>query len=545
MGIYLNNKVAKLTLYKTSEAEFQTLKQTEQNFDMLIADTNDISIRVLAHELVQTFIKGEYEAQKFDQLYREISSWLDDVVGSRLYYDSITISTGNKIIFQKGQTTEEMDQADVMRAIELQGRGFWTSTDTGVSYYRAIMDFNKLGRDIGIETFHINEQVLYNFYKNINSIPGSQVYLVDATGRVLSSTERTRIGDDQDVYDYFKEAQRMKNGFFPTKLDGNKSVVLFYTLEETNWMIIQTIPESSINVLQTTVNNILMIVIVLCLIFGVLFSLVLRIYFIKPLGKIREQMAKMKSGNFNIVLDTNSQDEIGEISQGFVRIGLRIKEMINDVYITKIKQREAELTALESQINPHFLYNTLDSIRWLAIKEKSYDVSDQIEALAEIFRHVLNKGEPFVTIGQEIDFLMNYMFVQKRKYGQRITLIINADPQLQKHKVPKLILQPLIENSIIHGLEQVVQGGTIEVNIEKLDEDIRFVVKDNGAGFDERKIREMMRSPEHLNHVFALKNIDERIKLNYGDRYGLSFTSTINVGTRVEVRIPFIQNDLT
>ncbi|MGO4370868.1 sensor histidine kinase, partial [Paenibacillus sp. MCAF20] len=136
----------------------------------------------------------------------------------------------------------------------------------------------------------------------------------------------------------------------------------------------------------------------------------------------------------------------------------------------RIKQREAELTALQSQINPHFLYNTLDSIHWLAVKKKNYDVSEQIEALAEIFRHVLNNGEPLVTVRQELDFLESYMFIQTRKYGDRIKLRISADAKLMGCKMPKLILQPLVENAIVHGLEHIVEGGFIEVVITKVDE---------------------------------------------------------------------------
>lgn len=155
---------------------------------------------------------------------------------------------------------------------------------------------------------------------------------------------------------------------------------------------------------------------------------------------------KLKSGNFNIALTIDSKDEIGEISNGFLRMVHQLKETINDVYVGRIKQREAEIKALEAQINPHFLYNTLDSIHWLALKQKNYDVSEQIEALAELFKHVLNKGEPFVTIRQEVDFLENYMLIQKRKYGQRIKLRIHVDPALMNYKMPKLVLQPLVEN---------------------------------------------------------------------------------------------------
>nr|WP_286672417.1 sensor histidine kinase [Cohnella hashimotonis] len=307
-----------------------------------------------------------------------------------------------------------------------------------------------------------------------------------------------------------------------------------------NLTLVQAIPQKSFSTLITTINTVLLVVISLCILFGLLFSLIQHKYLIKPLQKLRKEMAKLKTGNFNISLAIDSKDEIGEIGNGFLRMVEQLKETINDVYVGKIKQREAEITALQSQINPHFLYNTLDSIHWLAIKKKNYDVSEQIEALSEIFRHVLNNGEPLVTIRQELDFLESYMFIQKHKYGSRIQLRIEMDASLMSCKMPKLILQPLVENAIVHGLEQVVEGGLIEVELTRIPDGIRFIVADNGAGADEMQIRYRMEREYEAKHVFALKNIDDRIKLSYGQSYGLTFTSKIGIGTRVEVRIPQI-----
>lgn len=541
MGLYMNSQFENLTLNKSSEIALQTLKQTRQNFDSLTVDTNDISVRILSNELVQGYAKGEYnKTLTYDEIYRNISAWLGDVVGSKNYYDSISVYSGNEVIFQQGRLASNMDQTTLEHVIQLQGKGIWVTVPGQISYYRAIMDFNKMGRSIGVVRFDISEETLYQCFNYINSPSGSQVFLLDSTGLVLSSTERSSIGQDLGYFNYMDRTLRLKDGFFTADINDTRNIVLFYTNAETNWTLVQTIPESSFTLLKTTINTILLIVITLCILFGILFSIIQHKYLLKPLLHLRKEMTKLKTGNFNIALKIDSKDEIGEISQGFLRMAQQLNETINDVYVTKIKQREAEITALESQINPHFLYNTLDSIHWLAIKQKNYEVSEQIEALAEIFRHVLNKGEPFVTIRQEVDFLENYMFIQKRKYGNRITLHIHVDSELLNYKTPKLILQPLVENAIIHGLEQTVEGGMIEVQINRIEEGVRFIVNDNGMGTDETKIHQMMNSVGQAKDVFALKNIDDRIKISYGQGYGLFFTSKERVGTRVEVRIPII-----
>ncbi|ULT54892.1 sensor histidine kinase [Neobacillus drentensis] len=542
VGIYLNHQFSQFALNKASENALQTLKQTENSFDSLVTDTNDISVRILSNELVQEYTKGKMGDQaEYEKMYWNISDWVDNVVGSKNYFDSISLYSLNHVIFHRGRQAQDLDQKIFGRANRLKGRGYWETSSGKISYYRAIMDMQSLGRMLGIERFDIREESLYQFYKKMNSYSGSQIFLIDSSGRVLSSTERNRMGENLDHIDYVRKTLHLKNGYFTARIQGERSIVLFYTIEATNWTLIQSIPEHSFTSVKTTINTILFIVILLCIFFGILFSFVQHKYMVKPLRNLQKEMEKLKTGNFDISLNIDSKDEMGEVSNGFVRMAKQLNNTINDVYLTKIKQREAELKALESQINPHFLYNTLDSIHWLAIKHKNYDVSEQIEALADIFKHVLNKGEPFVTLRQEVDFLENYMFIQKQKYGKRLQLHIDIPPEILDYKMPKLVLQPLVENAIIHGLEQVIEGGLIEININRVDKGLKFIVSDNGVGVDEDEIKQMMSNIKEAKHVFALKNIDDRIKINYGQEYGLSFTSKSGVGTRVEVLIPLVE----
>jgi len=541
-GFYLNNQFASLTLDKSSDIALQTLKQTRQNFDSLLADTNDLSLRILSNAQIQKFIKEDYnKTLDYDRYYRDIFSWLNDLKGSKTYFDTISIIDDHKVIFQMGTLDSNVNSEHVKRALALKGSIYWVVEGGKLYSYRRIMDFNKYGNDLGVVKINISEEAIYNFYKGINSYDASNLILVDSAGTVLSSSLKNRIGQKFEPFDEMKiRISNRSEGFFSENIGNKNNIVLFYRIAPTNWFLVQTIPESSFTPLKTTINTVLLIAIALCILFGFLFSLIQHSYLIKPLGKLRTEMAKLRIGNFNIHLNTESKDEIGEINQGFIRMTQQLKETINDVYISKIKQREAELTALQAQINPHFLYNTLDSIHWLAMKHRNYDVSEQIEALSEIFKHVLNKGQPIVTISKELDFLENYMFIQKAKYGQRIRLMISADPAIMDYKTPKLILQPLVENAILHGLEEKLEGGTIDVRIDMIDRNVRFVVSDDGIGTDQNRINRMMSGGDEIQDVFALKNIDDRIKLNYGREYGLKFRSQEGAGTVVEVLIPLI-----
>lgn len=550
---YINIRFKDITVNSAAQVNFQILKQTSRNLEQIITDTEDLSVRILSNVNVQRIGRESYDnAIEFDKISSEISNWLDDAIGSKPYYDLICLSKNNNFLFQKGKMIYDEEVEYVEKAIELKGSGFWTETYNlksyavnkdypVVSFYRAINDFKLLGRIIAVASITINEEIISNSYKKVNPYEGGQVFLVDSTGEVLSSTDKKLIGKQYMSLEYVKNALQGEEGFFFTSINKQKNAILFYTFKETGWVLIETIPERSLVPLGTTINIVIVIAIIVCLIFGVLFSLVQTNFIIKPLNKLLNEMNKIRKGNFNVVLEIESKDEIGQLSSNFMQMSQRLNQTINEVYISKIKQRESELIALESQINPHFLYNTLDSIHWLAIKNKDYDVSEQIEALSEIFKHVLSKGKEIVTIRNEIEFLNNYMFIQKSKYGDRINLFINIEEELKNYKALKLILQPLVENSILHGLEQKLEGGNIWITIEKNDNFIRYIVSDDGMGVNEERINEMFNNKEQSHNVFALKNIDERIKLKFGQEYGLSFHSKENEGTVVEVTMPIIK----
>lgn len=554
-GLYLNDQFERLAITKTCETSLQILKQTRLSIKKMIADTEDLSLRILANDKVQGFAKGNYDnTVEYTRLPIDISAWLDDVIGTKIFFDSICISKNKyEILYQKGNLIYKEDPSFLKRAISLKGLGFWTDSyvinyysgsQRVISFYRRINDFNMLGRCIGIERISINEEAICSLYKDINPYRNGQIFLVNSQGKVISATEKEVIGTDLSHNDYIKKAIRTNEGFLFANIGHRKNVVLFYTIPETGWHLIETIPEKSIFPFRSTTTVVILIAITLCILFGVLFSWIQKIFLVNPISRLLKEMNKLKKGNFNINLETESKDEIGEMNRSFVRMTEQLHQMIEDVYISKIKQREAELIAMEAQINPHFFYNTLDSIHWLAVRNKDYDVSEQLESLSEIFKHVLNKGKEIVTVRDELDFLENYMFIQKAKYGERIQLNIDIDSTLMNSKTPKLILQPLVENAILHGIEQKVEGGTIEVKIERIDDLIRYTVSDNGQGTDADTINQMLQNGEQSHNVFALKNIDERIRLKYGKKYGLNFFSKEGKGTRVEVLIPFLGEEV-
>lgn len=204
-------------------------------------------------------------------------------------------------------------------------------------------------------------------------------------------------------------------------------------------------------------------------------------------------------------------------------------------YITD-KQREAEYKALESQINPHFLYNTLDSIKWLAMRKKTKDVVDTIEALSNLYRFNLNKGREIVTVGEELNSIRDYMHIQNVRFGNKITLITDVPELIIRNRIIKMTLQPLIENSVYHGIQDSLKkAGTIRISGRVQDDFVILDVADNGGGIEEKRLESLL---QRESGGYGLRNVNQRLKLFYGDEYGLTVESTKGEGTIVSVRVP-------
>jgi len=549
-GIFINSFITELITEKACETSLLNLKQTHQGFINLENEIDDFSLEILSDDRVQLLLRKYSTGEKdVESIKVELVRWFKKKLELKTYIDSVClISDNNNIILQSGSTVAADNESFIIKAYKLEGKGFWTyayypesfvdNYKYIISFYRVVNDFDKRGRPLGVERISVSEEAICNLYKGISTYNEGKMLLVDSSGRVVSSPDKQMINEELGHYSYIKSVLENKEGFFTCEINGESQVVLFYSIEPLGWQLIHILPAKMFNPVKNTVNVIIFITVILCLLFGLLFSVVLNSFVLKPLKLLFNEVAKVASGDFSMNLSVKSNDEIGKISKGVKKLVNDLKELIENLYISKINQREAELKALESQINPHFLYNTLDSIHWLALKNKDYEVSEQIEALSEIFKHVLNTGKSMVTIRDEIDFLENYMVIQRARFGDRIKISIEADDSLFEYETPKLVIQPIVENSIVHGFEEKMGCGQITISIKKQRNNIVYTMIDDGLGTNQEKIRSMMNSKEQSHNVFALKNIDERIKIKYGNEYGMSFYSEEGKGTKVEIIIP-------
>jgi len=233
--------------------------------------------------------------------------------------------------------------------------------------------------------------------------------------------------------------------------------------------------------------------------------------------------------------------EVQELSDSFEHMVLRIQELMTTVREEEINLRKTELKALQAQINPHFLYNTLDSIAWMCEQGRNADAVRMVHALARLFRISISRGHELIPIAKEIEHAESYLQIQMYRYKNQFTYDFDVDPDCLGYYCNKITLQPIIENSINHGLDLMVDEGRIDVLVRQDGDDIVFSVRDNGVGMSEEQIEAIMQHGPTDRTGIGIKNVNDRLKIYFGKSYGLHITSEPDIGTCVEIRMPKIK----
>jgi two-component system sensor histidine kinase YesM len=261
--------------------------------------------------------------------------------------------------------------------------------------------------------------------------------------------------------------------------------------------------------------------------------------------KILEQtMRRVEDGNFDVRIVPLGKDEIGSLSLRFNFMLARINELINIVYKEQIAKQQAEFTVLRSQINPHFLYNTLGTVKWYARMNKQPEIERMISSVIDLLKSSVRRVGEFHSLDQEITQLKNYVFIQKIGYGEAFQMYDEVDEPLLACEVPYFILQPLVENAILHGIEMSKGIGKIQLTAKVVERDLLLTVEDNGKGMDTVQVANILHVGSQKESVpgvtgIGIHNVHERIQLYYGPQYGLSYESALGLGTKAIVRIPY------
>ncbi|WP_370297372.1 sensor histidine kinase [Rossellomorea marisflavi] len=319
-------------------------------------------------------------------------------------------------------------------------------------------------------------------------------------------------------------------------------------IEGTNWVVSANISQDNLDRQSDRMQQTIILFTLFCLVALIIGSILYSRHLAKPIIKITQRMKEIESGNFNVGVQVNTNDEIGMLANGFNSMATKLHTYIQEVYVTTLKQKQSELNALKSQIRPHYLYNTLEVIRMSAVSNDDDKVADMIHALSKQLKYVINYGEDTVVLKEELENTLNYFQLVSAGYEDRIHLYIDIQESFMNFNVPKLSIQPMVENAFHHGLKP--NGGKGNITIRAyIENDFVYVrVEDDGVGMESTKLAHVqMRLIDKFNaeetEGVGLTNINERIKTIYGEKYGLRIHSEVTLGTIVQMKLPVAKEE--
>lgn len=401
---------------------------------------------------------------------------------------------------------------------------------------------NNLNQSIGILRFDLSRQLLIDLIDQGLSTPSSTALLISPDSTIaLSSNLKLSEKDQTDITAYALKHSTPIDTWQDFQLSKGHVLVCIKEINHTDWRLITLLPQVDIISAQNHSRNQIILVFLIVIPFTFPVAYVVSASITKRIKLLIAQISEVDTAKFDQKINPSSKDEVGILTKNFNYMLVKISMLLDEKYELGQEMKSIELKALQAQINPHFLYNTLDQIYWLGVRYNIQEVSDIVLALSKFYKLSLSKGKSEVPLRSELEHIQAYVNIQNHRFENSIQLNIDVSEDALDVIMPKISLQPIVENAILHGiLESEEETGTIYIRTRQNDTDLWIDIRDDGAGMTQEKTNELLltdTADESLNG-YGLKNIDSRFKLLYGPDYGLSFTSAVGAGTTVTIHMP-------
>ncbi|WP_162462996.1 cache domain-containing sensor histidine kinase [Paenibacillus psychroresistens] len=571
MGYY-SYRMSEINLInKVSVANLGIVREINSNINFLQHEVDDTSIQVGLNNIVQSYLK-----RKEGSLYIDNSlSYTMGLIANKSY-NNFTILYGldDKFVPYIGANDgssgvypfSTFERSNLYKQIlALKGKPLWfvlqdqtqqlieNNKHPKIVMARMVRDLDNY-QNIGLLIMSVNEEYIRKIYSSNLQTSSGRIVIMDDDGNVISQDGVEATSDKYKNDGFIAEASLKSVGSEGSIVDtiaGKKLLITYSSSNYVGWKIFYAVPLSTLTQESKSIKTITVFIVIGCLIVLLPFMLLISSLLTAPIKKLLASMKRFQEGHFDESVEITSSDEIGQLGRGYNKMVSNIKDLINEVYVLQIQERDAELTALQAQINPHFLYNTLDIISWKAQLSGDKELSSMIYSLSRFFRLSLNRGQSLTMVAHEKELIEHYLLLLKVRFKSKLTYEIRLDEDILQCLIPKLILQPFVENAVLHGLENQKAGGSIMITGVKQQEQICFIIEDDGVGMSEEAIHNVFNSTpvgpiDHsvLRGGYSVKNVNERLKLIYNDKYSLNFFSKPGKGTRVEIYVPAAENSL-
>ena len=422
---------------------------------------------------------------------------------------------------------------------------FFDTDDEMISLSREVQSYEN-GTFRGVILINLNMNKITEICNSFQEKQENFICIINDKGELVyeqqNGKERFAFDEKENRQKLNTALERMKESCFRLNYRGEKYLVTRTDMKTTGWTLVSMVPYKSVMAETMAISGVMILAVVITLIVTLLLLNRILTGVVKPLKKLEKYMVQVNPDNMDQRMEILTDDEIGHLSMKFNQMMDRIRNLKEQVIEEQEDKRKYELQALQAQINPHFLYNTLDSIIWMAETNDSNIVA-MTEALAKLFRISLNKGNEEISLERELEHVKNYLIIQSMRYADKFTYEISVDPGVERCRTIKLILQPIVENCIYHGIKKKRGTGKITIRAYRREQNLIIEVSDDGCGMPKEICRKILSDEIESEKIsgsgIGVKNENARLQLRFGKKYGLSYSSEEGVGTTVTYVLPY------
>lgn len=556
LGFFSYKIAEELTEEKAKLNGMNTLRQLETYMGTMVNDVENMSLFLIGSNEVQQYLKSP----SFDYVQQSsLISFLTNLAFSKAYISSILITPidedGTPVSNKTMISSEFVDITERVPAYYEDHPKWWSSvykeiTSDGLhkvfTLSRPVRSTTNRYKPIGHLNINLNQEIINSHLKQSGLEGGGYVLLLDAEGRIMAGPDGMETG--RYVTDYLPALPELagKSGSTNYGEEDDKRTILYRAIPDVDWKLVGVIPFKTYSTQNEYFLTLTAVAVSVAILFVIAFVTFLIIKVTKPLTQLTKQLKNANPEEPLPVLPVNSIDEVGQLVISYNRLSSRIVMLTDEVKQNESMKKEADMLALQAQINPHFLYNTLSSIHWMALMSKEERIAEMVASLSEFLRFSLNSGQEYCTVRQEIGHATHYVNIQTIRYPGRFTFELDIDEGIDNYVMLKLLLQPLIENAMLHGILKREGTGTIRVTGREKDDYLQFTVEDDGIGMEAERLEELRARMQLIEFAvyertatgsYGLRNVNSRLQLHYGSEAKLLIESWPGTGTKVSFAI--------
>lgn len=561
----INYKISESTLKNnTSKFSEYLMEQLVMNLESRTRDVEDFIFLQFNSSGLNKQIRTDSRSADSLEIYkkrRSIDDFLYNMLNAKQYVQSVLIVDryGEKYFRSKdnaGLGEDDLSsRLDVDKIKNLWGNSLWQyGNDRLILVERALFD-PETTEYLGLIVAAVDKSHIGRLYENIDRVESSRIILLNGSNQVMLSDDALSL----DIANYLSQnnfyESNEENGSFRYK---NKEYIsALRSSPNKKWKILNVITVKELTRSSDQLKIWTALVCLASFLIALLIAMALSKNITENIRLLVKNIKKISEGNFNSRIEPKSLDEVGMLAQEFNLMSEKINNLIHTVYHEQLMKKNAEFkalqfeySALQAQMNPHFLYNTLETINSMAKLKGEAEISEMVFLLGNLLRESIRRKSSIISLREEVGYIKNYLEIQKKTYGDKVEIIYDIDEELMDARVPKFILQPLVENAIIHGIEAKIGRGVIIINCFSHENTVIIEIADNGAGMDGEKLKRILdtggedEDHGHRHTKVGIKSVDKRIKILYGEEYGLKVSSDPGKGTRVEIVIPLRMEDM-